>query len=252
MKILGVIPARYASSRFPGKPLVDIHGKTMIRRVYEQAKKSTLLNDVVVATDDERIYREVESFGGEVMFTSPQHNNGTERCAEVAQNTVADVVINIQGDEPYIQPEQIDALARCFDSPGTQIATLIKQHALDEALQNPARIKVTVNKHLQALYFSRSVIPFQRATNNSSPPPRGGLGGATYYKHIGIYGYRKDVLLEIVQLQPSMLELTESLEQLRWLENGYTIQCALTDHESLAVDTPEDLEEILRSLSKGK
>lgn len=239
MKILGVIPARYASSRFPGKPLVDIHGKTMIRRVYEQAKQCKLLCDVVVATDDERICREIQSFGGDVVLTSPQHNNGTERCAEVAGNSNVDVVINIQGDEPFIQPEQIDTLARCFDSPGTQIATLIKQHELDDILRNPARIKVTINKYLQALYFSRSIIPYLRTTGNQQL-------STVYYKHIGIYGYRKDVLLDIVQLPPSMLELTESLEQLRWLENGYPIQCALTDHESLAVDTPEDLEEILK------
>ncbi len=217
----------------------------MIRRVYEQAKQCKLLCDVVVATDDERICREVQSFGGDVVLTSPQHNNGTERCAEVAAKSHVDVVINIQGDEPFIQPGQIDTLARCFDSPGTQIATLIKQHELDDILRNSARVKVTVNKHLQALYFSRSVIPYLRATSNQQL-------STVYYKHIGIYGYRKDVLLDIVQLLPSMLELTESLEQLRWLENGYPIQCALTNHESLAVDTPEDLEEILRSLSKGK
>ena len=210
----------------------------MIRRVYEQAKQCKLLCDVVVATDDERISREVQSFGGDVVLTNPQHNNGTERCAEVAGNSNVDVVINIQGDEPFIQPEQIDTLARCFDSPSTQIATLIKQHELDDVLRNPARVKVTVNKHLQALYFSRSVIPYLRATGNQQL-------STIYYKHIGIYGYRKDVLLDIVQLPPSMLEFTESLEQLRWLENGYPIQCALTNHESLAVDTPEDLDEIL-------
>lgn len=217
----------------------------MIRRVYEQAKKATLLSEVVVATDDERICREVESFGGEVVLTSPNHNNGTERCAEVARNTEADIIINIQGDEPFIQPEQIDTLARCFQAKETQIATLIKQHQLDDVLRNSTRVKVTVTKALKALYFSRSVVPYLRATNNQQL-------STVYYKHIGIYGYRKDVLLEIVQLQPSMLELTESLEQLRWLENGYTIQCALTEHESLAVDTPEDLEEILKSLSKSK
>ena len=239
LKILGVIPARYASSRFPGKPLVDIHGKTMIRRVYEQAKQCKLLCDVVVATDHAEIFKEVESFGGKACYTSAEHSNGTERCAEVAQQYDVDVIINIQGDEPFIQPEQIDTLARCFDSPGTQIATLIKQHELDDVLRNPARIKVTVNKHLQALYFSRSVIPYLRSTGNQQL-------STIYYKHIGIYGYRKDVLLDIVQLPPSMLELTESLEQLRWLENGYPIQCALTNHESLAVDTPEDLEEILK------
>lgn len=238
LKILGVIPARYASSRFPGKPLVDIHGKTMIRRVYEQAKQCKLLYDVVVATDHAEIFKEVESFGGKACYTSAEHSNGTERCAEVAQQYDVDVIINIQGDEPFIQPEQIDTLARCFESPYTNIATLIKKHELNDELRNPARVKVTVTQKLEALYFSRSVIPFQRATSNPQP--------VTFYKHIGIYGYRKSTLLELVELEPTMLELTESLEQLRWLENAYNIQCALTKHESLAVDTPEDLEEILK------
>ncbi len=238
MKILGVIPARYASTRFPGKPLVDINGKTMIRRVYEQAKKATRLYDVIVATDHPEIFKEVESFGGKACYTSTDHNNGTERCAEVAKQYDVDIIINIQGDEPFIHPEQIDAIAHCFDSPYTDIATLIKQHELNEELNNPARVKVAVTKNLEALYFSRSIIPFQRSTANTKP--------IVYYKHIGIYGYRKRTLLELVELEPTMLELAESLEQLRWLENAYNIQCAVTEYESLSIDTPEDLEGILK------
>ncbi|MFN8286544.1 MAG: 3-deoxy-manno-octulosonate cytidylyltransferase [Chitinophagales bacterium] len=249
MIITGIIPARYASSRFPGKPLVDIKGKSMIRRVYEQAKKATLLSDVIIATDDQRIYDEVNSFGGKVVMTSPIHVNGTERCAEVAAACNADVIINIQGDEPFIEPEQIDALGRCFENAETQIATLIKEHPLNEELQNPARIKVVVDKSLRALYFSRNVIPHQRAqpqvhvggfghTHNPQTSPS---TSAVYYKHIGLYAYRKEVLLELVKLAPTPLEMAESLEQLRWLENGYRIQCALTTHESISIDTPEDL-----------
>lgn len=235
MKIIGIIPARYASTRFPGKPLVSIGAKTMIHRVYEQAKKAQTLTEVIVATDDERIFKEVEGFGGQAVMTSPTHQNGTERCAEVAQNLDADVIINIQGDEPFIQPEQIDLLANLFkvNLKTTPIATLIKEHPLDGELRNSSRIKVVVNKDLNALYFSRSIIPFQRDSNKAL--------SIQYYKHIGIYGFRKDVLLELVKLPPSSLELAESLEQLRWLENGYTIQCAITTFESASVDTPEDL-----------
>ncbi len=235
MKIAGIIPARYASTRFPRKPLVNIGGKTMIHRVYEQASKATGLSEVIVATDDERIYNEVKRFGGKVVMTSSNHQNGTERCAEVALQLDADVIINIQGDEPFIQPEQINLLASVFTN-GTQIpdiATLIKEHALDEELRNPARVKVVTNKYLDALYFSRSIIPFLRGTTKADT--------TTYYKHIGIYAFRKAVLAELVKLPPSALELAESLEQLRWLENGYRIKCAVTTLESVSVDTPEDL-----------
>jgi 3-deoxy-manno-octulosonate cytidylyltransferase (CMP-KDO synthetase) len=239
MKITGIIPARYASTRFPGKPLVDIEGKTMIRRVYEQALKAKTLSDVIVATDDERIFKEIERFGGKVMMTSQTHQNGTERCAEVAAKLDADVIINIQGDEPFIQPEQIDLLANVFkvklEAPS--IATLIKEHpfhVFDETLTNPARVKVVVNNNLEALYFSRATIPFLRDSSKAL--------STTFYKHIGIYGFRKEVLLQLVKLPPSHLELAESLEQLRWLENGYKIQCAITDMESASVDVPEDLE----------
>jgi 3-deoxy-manno-octulosonate cytidylyltransferase (CMP-KDO synthetase) len=231
MKIVGIIPARYASTRFPGKPLVDIGCKPMIRRVYEQAKQAKSLAGVIVATDDERIYNTVLSFGGKAMMTSSGHVNGTERCAEAAAKLDADVIVNIQGDEPFIHPEQIDLAAKCFEKPDTQIATLIKQHVLNSELQNPSRVKVVVNSKMQALYFSRSIIPYQRNTDTNT----------TYFKHIGLYAYRADVLAKIVKLNPSPLEIAESLEQLRWLENGYTIQCAETPHESLSIDTPEDL-----------
>ncbi len=236
MRIAGIIPARYASTRFPGKPLVDIGGKTMIRRVYEQALKAGSLSELIVATDDERIFKEVESFGGRVIMTSANHQNGTERCAEVAAKLGADVVINIQGDEPFIQPEQIDLLAAVFSKgdPTIQIATLIKEHVWDEELYHAARIKVVVNKYLDALYFSRSLIPFLRDETKA--------GSTIFYKHIGIYGFRKDVLPELVKLPPSALELAESLEQLRWLENGYKIKCAVTTLESASVDVPADLE----------
>lgn len=254
MKVIGIIPSRYASSRFPGKPLVDINGKSMIRRVYEQAQKATSLSDVIVATDDERIFKEVISFGGKVVMTSSKHLNGTERCAEIAAAGNADVIINIQGDEPFVAPEQIDALAACFNKAETQIATLIKQHPLNEELQNPARIKVVVDKNYKALYFSRNVIPHQRAqpqvhVSGYGHQEKGSSGfesaTVTYYKHIGLYAYRQDVLLQLVKLEPSPLELAESLEQLRWLENGYNIQCGLTAHESISIDTPEDLQMVL-------
>ncbi|MBS1683778.1 MAG: 3-deoxy-manno-octulosonate cytidylyltransferase [Bacteroidetes bacterium] len=239
MKILGVIPARYASTRLPGKPLIDIGGKTMIQRVYEQAQQSLTLTQVIVATDDQRIYDTVAGFGGAVVMTAPDHQNGTGRCAEVLAKTdqAPDVIINIQGDEPFIQPDQIDTLAGLFSNEKCSIGTLIKKSEDMELLQRPSIIKATVDKDLRALYFSRSVIPFRRNPDLTT----------TYYKHIGIYGYRAEVLREIVKLPPSPLELTESLEQLRWLENGYTIYTALTDHESIAVDVPEDVERV-RSL----
>ena len=230
MNITGIIPARFASTRFPGKPLTDINGKTMIRRVYEQASKSKLLQQVIVATDDERIMNEVRNFGGRVVMTSANHQNGTERCAEAASAIQADVIINIQGDEPFIYPEQIDLLAACFTDSEVEIATLIKPQQYSKELLNPARIKVVVNKRMEAMYFSRSIIPFERNQLNT-----------TFYKHIGIYGFKKDLLAKLVMLKPTILEETESLEQLRWLENGYRIKCAVTDLESLSIDTPEDL-----------
>jgi 3-deoxy-manno-octulosonate cytidylyltransferase (CMP-KDO synthetase) len=236
MNIVGVIPARYASSRFPGKPLINIGGKTMIQRVYEQAMKAKTLTEIIVATDDERIFNEIIGLGGNAVMTSAMHRNGTERCAEVAQNIDADVVINIQGDEPFIQPEQIDLLANTFKTRHevVQIATLIKEHPLNGDLRNSSRVKVVVSKELNALYFSRSIIPFQRDSGIAL--------NIKYYKHIGIYGFRKDVLLELVKLPPSSLEIAENLEQLRWMENGYPIKCAVTTLESASIDTPEDLQ----------
>ena len=206
----------------------------MIRRVYEQAIKASSLSDVIVATDDQRIYDEVISFGGRVVMTASHHLNGTERCAEVAATIEADGVINIQGDEPFIHPEQIDTLASLFQVPGFQIGTLIKVCDDHNLLEKPSIIKVTVNKYLQALYFSRSVIPYLRNTDART----------TYYKHIGIYGYKTDILKQLVKLPPSPLELAESLEQLRWLENGYNIRTAITTHESISIDVPEDLQRL--------
>jgi 3-deoxy-manno-octulosonate cytidylyltransferase (CMP-KDO synthetase) len=236
MKIIGIIPSRYGSTRFPGKPLVDIDGKTMIRRVFEQASKAKSLSEVIVATDDERIFQEVKGFGGNVVMTAVTHKNGTERCAEVALTADADVIINIQGDEPFIHPEQIDLLASCFENSETQIATLIKKQEWDDVLKNPARIKVVVNQKMEALYFSRSIIP--NPISNFDPDI------FNFYLHIGIYGFRKNILLDVVKLPPSLLELAESLEQLRWLDFGYKIKCAVTEHESISVDTPEDLNQL--------
>ncbi len=233
MKVIGIIPARYSSTRFPGKPLVDIGGKTMIRRVYEQAIKAKSLLDVIVATDDEQIFREVENFGGKVMMTSPLHKNGTERCAEVAASCDVDVVVNIQGDEPFIAPEQIDLLASCFNSSETQVVTLIRNFQNEDEKQNSSCVKAFVNGELNALMFSRSS-SLQPSTVNCQ-----------VFKHIGVYAYRKNVLLEIVKLLPTQLEISEKLEQLRWLQNGCKIKCAFTEHESISIDTPEDLREVV-------
>lgn len=242
MKFLGIIPARYASSRFPGKPLIDIEGKTMIQRVYEQVKKSTKLNDVVVATDDQRIAETVRSFGGEVVMTAEHHQSGTDRCAEVITNIEGyDVAINIQGDEPFIDPAQIDLLANCFEDTTTQIATLIKEITAEEELFNVNIPKVVRNTKGEAIYFSRQTIPFLRAVEKDQ-----WLQRQTFYKHIGIYAYQVDTLKALTQLPISMLEEAEALEQLRWLENGYAIQTAITTHETVAVDTKEDLTKILR------
>jgi 3-deoxy-manno-octulosonate cytidylyltransferase (CMP-KDO synthetase) len=236
MKIIGIIPARYASTRFPGKPLANIGDKTMVHRVYEQAMKSETLNEVIVATDDDRIFKEVESFGGKVMMTSPSHQNGTERCAEVAQKLNADVIINIQGDEPFIHPGQIDLVANAFKvkSDVPAIATLIKEHPYNHELLKSSRVKAIINNKLDALYFSRTLIPFSFDSSKAS--------SAKYYVHLGLYGFKKEVLLELVKLPPSSLELAENLEQLRWLQNGYTIKCAITTLESRGIDTPEDLQ----------
>jgi 3-deoxy-manno-octulosonate cytidylyltransferase (CMP-KDO synthetase) len=242
MKILGIIPARYASTRFPGKPLVDIGGKSMIQRVYEQAKKCIDLTEVIVATDNSSIFNHVINFGGLAAFTSPDHQSGTDRCAEVALSRPEyEVIINIQGDEPYIDPEQISKLAACFNNAGTQIATLIKKVQTEQELFNPNSPKVVVNKLSEAIYFSRSPLPHIRGQE-----PQNWLNCFTYFKHIGIYGYRADILQQITKLPVSSLEKAESLEQLRWIENGFRIKVAETELETYAVDTPDDLEKLFR------
>jgi 3-deoxy-manno-octulosonate cytidylyltransferase (CMP-KDO synthetase) len=248
MRILGVIPARYASTRFPAKPLVDINGKSMIRRVYEQASKSQYLNKVVVATDHEEIYRHVNAFAGEVCMTSPHHASGTDRCYEVLtkEKEKFDYVINIQGDEPFIAPEQIDLLASLLDGK-TELATLIKKIGSVEQLLNPNLVKVVCSNHQEALYFSRSVIPYFRNMEQAE-----WVTHHTYYKHIGMYAYRADVLEQITKLEISSLEKTESLEQLRWLENGFHIKVKETNIETIGIDTPEDLEKAKAHLSTNE
>jgi 3-deoxy-manno-octulosonate cytidylyltransferase (CMP-KDO synthetase) len=241
LKIIGIIPARYASSRFPGKPLVNIGGKSMIERVYEQAKKATSLTDVVVATDDKRIENHVKSFGGNVIMTAITHQSGTDRCYETITkiSTPYDIVINIQGDEPFIYPEQIDLVASCFNDSSTNIATLVKKINSQEDLFNTNTPKVILNKNKEAIYFSRQCIPYIRGKE-----PSEWLSSQTFYKHIGIYAYRTEVLKELTGLQQSPLELAEALEQLRWIENGYQLKVEITAYESVAIDTPEDLKKI--------
>ncbi|MCB0806309.1 MAG: 3-deoxy-manno-octulosonate cytidylyltransferase [Bacteroidales bacterium] len=241
MKSMGIIPARWGSTRFPGKPLAMIQGKSMIRRVYEQAQKSKWLDDVVVATDDKRIASDVEAFGGQVMMTSSNHNSGTDRCAEVIQKfekngEIYDLAVNIQGDEPMIDPEQIDLLIKSFDAPNIQIATLARKIESEDELTSPNVVKVVFSEQNQALYFSRHPIPYQKTV-----PLSQWLTGFGYFKHIGLYAYRTHILKKIAQLQPGKIEQAESLEQLRWLENGYSIHIKITDRESFAIDTPDDL-----------
>lgn len=245
MKALGIIPARYASSRFPGKPLVEINGKPMIQRVYEQAKKASAINQVIVATDDERILKFVEGFGGNVILTSEHHKSGTDRCNEVVEkpkskNKDFEVIVNIQGDEPYINPEQINQVVSCFSDPNVKIATLAKQISSTDELFNNNINKVIFDKFNNAIYFSRFAIPFQQ-----NVPAEKWLEKVNYFKHVGIYAYRSATLSEITSLKRSKLEISESLEQLRWLENGYKIRVMQTDFESIAVDTPEDLSKFL-------
>lgn len=247
MTTLGIIPARHASTRFPGKPLVDLAGKTMIQRVYEQALQSELTS-VVVATDDERILSHVVGFGGKAVMTGKHHQSGTDRCYEAY--TLAgqefDVVVNIQGDEPFLQPEQINKVISCFNQQQeAQIATLIKPIQSQEELFNPNSPKVVIGEQHQALYFSRHPIPYLRGVEQE-----GWLKKHAYYKHIGIYGYRSEVLAELTKLAPSGLEKAESLEQLRWLEHGYRIVTALTELETIGIDTPEDVEKALAFLRK--
>ena len=231
MKIIAVIPARFGSSRFPGKPLVDIQGMSMIQRVYLQAKQVAAFSNVIVATDDARIQQHVISFGGEVIMTDTGHISGTDRIGEVVRklNDAPDIVVNIQGDEPFIQPEQLMLLLTAFNDYTTQIATLVKKLEQTSEIENPNIVKVAFSSHHKALYFSRSVVPFPRNTTQH------------YYKHIGIYAYREDVLHQLNQLTPTPLEQAESLEQLRWLENGFSITVVPTTIDTVGIDTPEDL-----------
>jgi 3-deoxy-manno-octulosonate cytidylyltransferase (CMP-KDO synthetase) len=240
MKTIAIIPARYASTRFPGKPLAILGGKPVIQRVYEQV--TTVLDEAYVATDDERIYNKVQEFGGRVVMTSPNHKSGTDRIEEAVQKigTDADIIINVQGDEPFIHPSQIEALIKCFDDPTTQIATLGKPFDKDadiSLLDNPNSPKIVVDNNSFALYFSRSVIPFIRGVEHNQ-----WLGKYPFLKHLGIYAYRTQVLHEITRLPQSSLELAESLEQLRWLQNGYRIRVGTTNIETVGIDTPEDLQ----------
>jgi 3-deoxy-manno-octulosonate cytidylyltransferase (CMP-KDO synthetase) len=248
MNFIGIIPARFQSTRFPGKPLVLLNGKPIVQWVYENARKA--LNEVYVATDDERIFRAVEAFGGKAIFTSADHQSGTDRCAEAAQGLTkkikVDVVVNIQGDEPFIRPEQIESLKECFNSPDTEIATLIKPISSVTEITNINRPKVVINQRQEAMYFSRSPIPYVRGL-----APENWLEQNAFYSHIGMYAYRYDILLELTKLPVGLLERAESLEQLRWLEHGYHIKTAQTLFENIGIDTPEDLENAMKMLNQS-
>lgn len=245
MSILGIIPARYASTRFPGKPLAEIKGKSMLQRVYEQTVKSTLLNEVVIATDDERIAKHAKEFGAAVVITRPEHPSGTDRCYEAYQRhgKTYDYVVNVQGDEPFLDPQQIDSLAAVCDGK-VEIATQMI-HCKDQAvLFDKGEVKIVLNTRKEALYFSRNVIPAIKNVDEKEWHLH-----FDYYRHVGMYAYRVDILKEITLLQPSSLEKAESLEQLRWLENGYRITCAETTFDSHCVDTPEDIEKVMRLMN---
>ncbi len=248
MKVLGIIPSRYASTRFPGKPLADICGKSMVQRVYEQVKAAAGVEKVMVATDDNRIVRHVESFGGNVMLTKSNHANGTSRCREVVeklekQGHYFDVIINIQGDEPLIQPKQISQLIALFANETTDIATLAHPIKEMEELMNPNAVKVVTGVQKQALYFSRQAIPFVRGEN-----PENWFGRSIFYKHLGLYAYRTSVLKKIVMLPFGKLEQSEKLEQLRWLENGFVIKVGITDYEGVGVDVPGDIIKLINKI----
>jgi len=250
MKFIAIIPARYASTRFPAKPLALLGGRPIIERVYKQVAKA--VDDVVVATDDERILAAVESFGGRAVMTSVSHRSGTDRCYEALCKVGGgfDAVINVQGDEPFIQPSQIEAVKRCFDNPSTDIATLVKPFAAEDglaALENPNSPKVVIDAESHAIYFSRSVIPYLRGVEREK-----WLDSHTFYKHIGMYAFRADVLRQVTSLPQSPLELAESLEQLRWLENGYKIGVGISDVETVGIDTPEDLARAERFLAAAE
>lgn len=236
MTFTAIIPARYASTRFPGKPLAVLGGKTVIQRVYEQV--SSMLSEVYVATDDQRIFDCVASFGGKAVMTRTDHQSGTDRIEEAVEKTAtqADVIINVQGDEPFIQPSQIQTLMQLFDDPSTQIGTLGKPFESLETVENPNSPKIVTDNRGFALYFSRSIIPYIRGKAQTD-----WFGEYPFLKHLGVYAYRREVLAEVTKLPQSSLEKAESLEQLRWLQNGYRIRVGLTDVETVGIDTPEDL-----------
>ncbi|MCF8451131.1 MAG: 3-deoxy-manno-octulosonate cytidylyltransferase [Taibaiella sp.] len=243
--IAGIIPARYASTRFPGKALADIKGKSMIQRVYEQAAKSTLLDTLVVATDDERILKHVQAFGGNAVMTAPHHPSGTDRCREALSKLSGSFqyVINIQGDEPMIDPAQIDELATALNGETIEIATQMIAVSNHEELFDKGEVKIVLNDRNEALYFSRMVIPYIKGVEEKDWHRH-----HNYYRHVGMYAYRADVLDKITMLPVSSLEKAESLEQLRWVEHGYRIKCVVTGFESHCIDTPEDLERMLAKM----
>ena len=240
LNFIAIIPARYASPRFPGKPLAMLGGITVIQRVYDQVKKA--LDNVIVATDDERIYSHVHAFGGKAVMTGSHHRSGTDRCWEAysLNGGNEDIIINVQGDEPFIQPEQIATIMQCFGDDTIDIATLVKPFPSSgdvSALENPNAAKVVIDADMNALYFSRSIIPYMRGIDKALWPSQ-----HQYYTHLGMYAYRAIALQRVTQLQPSSLEIAESLEQLRWLENGMKIKVGMSETSSIGIDTPQDLE----------
>ncbi len=245
--IVGIIPARYASTRFPGKPLIDIKGKTMLERVYAQASKSKSLAKVVVATDDERIYNHVKNFNGNVVMTAVHHPSGTDRCMDalIQLKEEYNYVVNIQGDEPFIEPEQIDELAAVLQDGTTELATQMIAVDSYEMLFDKGEVKIVLNTNNEAMYFSRMVIPFIKGVDEKEWHTQ-----HQYYRHVGMYAYRKDILEMITKLPVSSLEKAESLEQLRWIENGFAIKCVLTKYESHCIDTPEDVERVLKTMQR--
>lgn len=239
MKVVGIIPARYASTRFPGKPLIDIAGKTMIQRVYEQSMQCEGFEDIIIATDDQRISDHAQQFGANVIMTSEKHPSGTDRCREAIEKSglECDFVINIQGDEPFVNPAQLDQLISILNPQEIQLATLAKKITDPGRLIDPNSVKVVFDKDDNAIYFSRHAIPF----NRDEPEIENWLTHTAYYKHIGVYAYRLDILKAVTKLRRSRLEISESLEQLRWLENGYKIKVGITQLESPNIDSPDDL-----------
>lgn len=251
-KVLGIIPARYESSRFPGKPLIEIEGMSMIERVYKQCLKASLLDDICVATDDNSIFEHVKNFGGNVFMTSEKHPSGTDRCLEAAilyseknKDSELGIIINIQGDEPLIDPKNINLAVEAFKDTKTQIATLATNFKNSEQLKNPNTVKIAISKSENALYFSRSIIPFVR-----NPKSENLIDNFSFLKHIGLYAYRFHVLKEICKLSESSLEKTEMLEQLRWLENDFKIKIVKCESEGLCVDVPSDIEPVIEAIKK--